>query len=242
VDTRPPSSLLDAYPPGVTPVAETPSAVTPAPPIHDERPTWRGRTHTWAFFAAIPAGVALVTAARGAAATASAAIFAVGLLCVFGTSAAYHRLARGDRARLVMQRLDHSMIYLLIAASYVPICIVALPGSWGIPMLSIVGALGLLGITLKLIAPRRGAWIGFALYPVMGWCALAAAPALVTHLTATQLVLVVAGGVAYTVGFPVLLTRWPDPWPRTFGYHEVWHVFTVVAACLHFGAVASLVV
>ena len=220
-------------------IAEPPLARSP---LDEERPSWRGRTHTWAFCAAIPAGVALVVSARGAAATASASIFAAGLLAVFGTSAAYHRLARTERARRIMQRLDHSMIYLLIAASYVPICIVGLPRSWGIPMLSIVGALAILGITLKLVAPRRGSWIGFALYPVMGWCALAAAPALVANLTTVQLSLVVAGGLAYTVGFPVLFTRWPDPWPRTFGYHEVWHVFTIVAAMLHFGAVTSLVV
>jgi hemolysin III len=208
----------------------------------EERPTWRGRTHTWAFMTAIPAGVALVWAARGAAATTSAAIYVVGLLAVFGTSAAYHRLARGTRARRIMQRIDHSMIYVLIAASYVPICLVALPPEWGIPMLSVVATLGGLGIVLKLTGYRRLGWLGYALYPIMGWAAVVAAPALATHLTGAQLGLIVAGGLAYTIGFPVLLTRWPDPWPRTFGYHEVWHVFTIVAAVLHFGAIASLVV
>jgi len=247
------SNTIEAYARPVDPRHDTstltiqPAPVPPIPspfdqPMLEVRPTWRGRLHTWAFYAAIPAGIALVVSARGAAATASASIFAAGLLAVFGTSAAYHRLAHTDRARRIMQRLDHSMIYLLIAASYVPICIVGLPRSWGIPMLAIVGTLGLLGVVLKLVAPRRGAWIGFALYPLMGWCALAIAPALVSHLTPLQLTLVVAGGVAYTVGFPVLFTHWPDPWPRTFGYHEVWHVFTVVAAALHFGAVTSLVV
>jgi len=235
---------IDVYARPVDPSDETGTLLldaAPTLPLFEERPSWRGRLHTWAFYAAIPAGAALIVMARGAAATASACIFAAGLLAVFGTSAAYHRLAHSVRARTIMQRLDHSMIYLLIAASYVPICIVGLPRAWGIPMLSIVGALGLLGVVLKLVAPRRGTWIGFALYPLMGWCALAATPALVSNLTALQLVLVVAGGIAYTIGFPVLLTRWPDPWPRTFGYHEVWHVFTVVAAMLHFGAVASLV-
>jgi hemolysin III len=218
-----------------------PVTLTASPAVAEVRPSWRGRTHTWAFVAVIPAGIALILAARGAAATASAAIFVGGLLAVFGTSAAYHRFAWSAKARTVMQRLDHSMIYLLIAASYVPICIVGLPRAWGIPMLSVVGALGLLGVTLKVWAPRRGAWVGYALYPVMGWCALAAAPALATNLTAPQLFLVVAGGIAYTAGFPVLLRRWPDPWPTTFGYHEIWHVFTIAAACLHFGAVAMLV-
>lgn len=212
-----------------------------SPALIAERPQWRGRTHTWAFVAAIPAGLALIIAASGTLATVAASIYVGGLLAVFGTSSAYHRLAQSVRARVIMQRLDHSMIYVLIAASYVPICLVALPPSWGIPMLSVVAVLGAIGIVLKLTAYRRLGWLGYALYPIMGWAAVAAAPALATHLTGLQLGLIVGGGLAYTVGFPVLLTRWPDPWPRSFGYHEVWHVFTIVAAVLHFGAIASVV-
>lgn len=206
-----------------------------------ERPTWRGRTHTWTFAAAIPAGIALIVAAKGPTATAAAAIYVVGLWLVFGTSSAYHRLAHSIRSRMVMQRLDHSMIYVLIAASYVPICLVALPPEWGIPMLSVVATLGAIGMVLKLTAYRRLGWFAYALYPIMGWVAVVAAPALAANLTGPQLGLIVAGGLAYTIGFPVLLTRWPDPWPRSFGYHEVWHVFTIVAALLHFGAIATLV-
>lgn len=204
-------------------------------------PLWRGRAHAITFFAAIPAGVILVALAQGTTATVAAAIYATTLLAVFGTSAAYHRLARTPRARLIMQRLDHSMIYLLIAGTYVPVCLVALPPQWGIPLLSVVAAGAALGICLKLLAFRRAQWLGFALYPILGWAAIAAAPVLHQYLTPLQLVLIVAGGVAYTIGFPVLLTRWPDPWPRTFGYHEVWHAFTIIAAMLHFSAVVTLV-
>lgn len=206
-----------------------------------ERPSWRGRLHSWAFFAALPAGALLIVFAVGAAGRTAAAIYAGTLLAVFGTSAAYHRLAHSLRARRIMQRLDHSMIYLLIAGTYVPICLVALPTRWGIPLLASVGGVGLLGMVIKLAAIRRLQWLGYALYPIMGWAAVAAAPALGTYLTGAELALVVAGGVAYTVGFPILLLRRPDPWPRSFGYHEVWHGFTVVAAVLHFGAVASVV-
>lgn len=206
-----------------------------------ERPAWRGVLHSWAFLAAIPAGALLILVAGGAAQRAAAAIYTATLLAVFGTSAAYHRLAQSYRARRIMQRLDHSMIYLLIAGTYVPICLVALPSSWGIPLLATVGGLGVVGMVIKLAAVRSLQWLGYALYPIMGWAAVAAGPALVTHLTTMQLALVVAGGLAYTVGFPVLLTHRPDPWPRTFGYHEVWHGFTVLAAVLHFGAVASVV-
>ena len=206
-----------------------------------EFPLWRGRAHAITFIAAIPAGIALIAVSQGTAARVAAAIYAATLLAVFGTSAAYHRLARTPRARAVMQRLDHSMIYLLIAGTYVPVCLLALPPSWGIPMLSVVGVGALVGMVLKLVAFHRVQWLGFALYPILGWAAVAAAPVLVHHLSAGQLALIVAGGVVYTIGFPVLLTRWPDPWPRTFGYHEVWHTCTIIAAVFHFSAVATLV-
>jgi hemolysin III len=206
-----------------------------------DRPSWRGVLHAWAFFLAIPAGVLLIVFAGGAAARAAASVYTATLLAVFGTSAAYHRLAHSYRARRIMQRLDHSMIYLLIAGTYVPICLVALPTGWGVPLLSVVGAFGLVGMIIKLAAIQRLQWLGYALYPIMGWAAVAAAPALGSSLSGAQLALIVAGGIAYSVGFPVLLLRRPDPWPRVFGYHEVWHGFTVVAAVLHFGAVALVV-
>lgn len=205
------------------------------------RPSWRGRMHSWAFAAAIPAGVLLVVAADGTVATTAAVLYVLSLLAVFGTSASYHRLAHGERARRIMQRLDHSMIYLLILGSYVPLCLVALPAAWGIPVLAVVGALAVVGMVLKLVAFDRTPKFAGALYPVMGWVAIVAAPALVDHLTATQLALVVGGGLAYTLGIPVLFRRRPDPWPTTFGYHEVWHSFTVVAAVLHFVAIADVV-
>jgi hemolysin III len=206
-----------------------------------ERPSWRGVMHSWVFFAAIPAGVLLIILAGGAAARTAASIYTGTLLLVFGTSAAYHRLARSQRARTIMRRLDHSMIYLLIGGTYVPICLVALPLEWGIPLLASVGAIGLFGMVIKLTPIHRLQGLGYALYPIMGWAAVAAAPALREHLSLGQLALVFGGGVAYTVGFPVLLLKRPDPWPRSFGYHEVWHGFTVVAAALHFGLVVTLV-
>jgi hemolysin III len=196
--------------------------------------------HSWAFFASIPAGVTLIVMASGAAGTVGAAIYSATLLLLFGTSAAYHRLAQSERARTIMQRLDHSMIYLLIAGTYVPLCLVALPPSWGIPMLAIVGTLAAVGMVLKLAFFHGARYVSYALYIVMGWVAIVATPALIESLTATQLGLIVAGGVAYTVGFPVLVVRRPNPWPTTFGYHEIWHLLTVVAASLHFVAVADV--
>lgn len=196
--------------------------------------------HSWAFFASIPAGIALIVIASGAAATVGAAVYSTSLLLLFGTSAAYHRLAHSERARSIMQRLDHSMIYLLIAGTYVPLCLVAMPRVWGITMLAIVGSLAAIGVVLKLAFFHGARYVSYSLYIVMGWVALIAVPVLIDSLTSVQFGLIVAGGIAYTVGFPVLVTRRPNPWPATFGYHEVWHLLTVVAAGLHFAAVANV--
>ena len=206
-----------------------------------ERPTWRGLFHMWAFLAAIPAGLLLILFADQPRARMAAAIYAGSLLLAFGTSSAYHRLAKSYRARKIMQRADHSMIYLLIAGTYVPICLVALPLGWGITMVSVVGGLAVLGIALKMLAFSRLQWLSYALYLIMGWAAVIATPVLIDHLTPLQLALMAAGGVAYTVGVPILLLRRPDPWPSVFGYHEIWHGFTVLAAALHFSAVALVV-
>jgi len=215
-------------------------SAVPTPYLAMPRPVWRGKMHSWAFFASIPAGIALIVIASGAAATVGAAVYSASLLLLFGTSASYHRLAHSERARAIMQRLDHSMIYLLIAGTYVPFCLVAMPPSWGIPMLVIVGSLAALGMVLKLAFFHGARHVSYPLYIVMGWAALAAAPVLVDNLTGLQFGLVVAGGLAYTVGFPVLITRRPNPWPTTFGYHEVWHLMTIVAAALHFAAVVDV--
>ena len=205
-----------------------------------ERPTWRGWLHAGAFFAAIPAGLVLVMLADTAAARTSAAIYAASLAMMFGTSAAYHRLARSETARRRMQRADHSTIFLLIAGTYVPITMVVMPPRWGIPILALIATLAVTGIVLKTLVFDRVKWLASALYPVMGWIAVVTVPVLLDELTPFQLGFVVAGGLVYSLGIPVLFLRRPDPWPTTFGYHEVWHTFVVVAAGLHFVAVTSI--
>jgi hemolysin III len=206
----------------------------------EERPVWRGRLHAWGFVVALPAGIALVAATDGAAATAAVSVYVASLLAMLGTSAAYHRLTTTERQRRIMQRCDHSTIYLLIAGTYVPLCIIVMPPSWGIPVLCVVGVGALTGIALKIFAFERTSWLHYSLYPVLGWAAIVSAPVLVTRLTVPQMALIVGGGLAYTIGIPVLARRWPDPWPATFGYHEIWHGFTVVAAALHFAAVGAV--
>jgi len=198
--------------------------------------------HVVAFTLAIPGGILLIVLAESAEAKVGASIYMVSLLLGFGTSAGYHRLARAERTRELMQRLDHSMIFVLIAGSYTPICLLGLPPAWGIPLLCVVWAGAVLGVVLKQVAFDRLRWLEIALYPILGWIVVVAMPALFDGLTTTELALLFAGGLLYTVGIPVLVFEKPDPWPRTFGYHEVWHTFTVAAAACHFATITLLVV
>jgi hemolysin III len=209
--------------------------------LHEERPIWRGWLHVAAFVIAIPAGLILILNAHRAEARVSAAIYVFSVLIGFGTSAGYHRLARGARSRRIMQRMDHSTIFILIAGSYTPICLLALPRAWGIPLLSVIWAGAVLGILLKQFAFNRLKALEYALYPVLGWIVVVAAPVLWRGMTTVELTLLVTGGVLYTVGIPVLVRGRPNPWPRTFGYHEIWHGFTVAAGVCHFATVGLLV-
>ncbi|MFV0259092.1 MAG: PAQR family membrane homeostasis protein TrhA [Acidimicrobiales bacterium] len=204
------------------------------------RPVLRGHLHAVMFLVTIPAGALLLSGADRAVERVATAMYAASLVAVFGASAGYHILARRPHTRAIMQRVDHAMIYLLIAGTYTPVCLIALPRQWGVPILALVAAGGAAGAIVKLTAFSTLGRYASALYLVLGWAAVAAGPALVDALTRNQLTLLALGGVTYTIGFPVLMLRRPDPWPRFFGYHEIWHLFTVVAAVAHFGLVASL--
>ncbi len=206
-----------------------------------ERPTWRGWFHVVAFVVSIPAGVLLILAADRPSARVAASIYAASLLLGFGTSAAYHRLARRERTQQIMQRLDHSMIFVLIAGSYTPVCLLGLPAAWGIPLLCVVWTFAAVGIVIKQLAFEKLKVLEYALYPILGWILVVAAPALLRSMTATELSLLLAGGLLYTVGIPVLVRERPNPWPRKFGYHEIWHGFTVAAGACHFATMGLLV-
>ena len=215
-------------------------AATAVATTRERRPAWRGWIHFGACVAALPGIVVLLAAARGPAARAGVAIYGFGLVAAFGTSATYHRFVRSERARLVLRRMDHSTIFLLIAGTYTPLCLVALPRSWGIPLLCVVWAVAVVGVLLKQFAFDRFRALQHALYPALGWAAVVALPVLVRSLDGAELSLLVAGGLIYTAGIPVLFRRRPDPWPQTFGYHEVWHTATVVASGCHLAMVGLL--
>ena len=207
-----------------------------APP----KPRFRGRIHQVAFFLSVPAGALLVLLASGAAATAVAAIYAASLSAVLGSSAAYHRGAWSEPARRWMKRLDHSMIFVLIAASYTPVAALVLGGPWEVVLISVVWAGAVVGITMKLARPDGLRVPTAVLYMVLGWLAVFALPQLLREMSTAEASLMVAGGLLYTAGAIVFASRRPDPRPSTFGYHEIWHAFMVSAAACHYAMILLL--
>jgi len=139
-----------------------------------------------------------------------------------------------------MKRVDHSMIYILIAASYTPVAALVLGGTWEVVLLSVIWAGAVVGVTMKMARPDGLSIVSAGLYMVLGWLAILALPQLAREMTTAELVLLLAGGLLYTIGAIVFATRRPDPSPMTFGYHEVWHSFMVAAAACHYAMILLL--
>jgi hemolysin III len=204
------------------------------------RPRLRGWLHVWAFGVSIAAGVMLVTvtaATRGDRAAAATSVYATTVSLLFGTSALYHRVVWTPLRQALMARLDHSMIFVFIAGTYTPFALLVLPESAGDIVLTVVWIGALVGVTLKAVwitAPRQ---LSVPLYLALGWVAVFVFPDLLRHGGVAAFVMLLAGGLVYTLGAVVYAARWPDPAPSVFGFHEVFHLCTVVAAISHYLAV-----
>jgi hemolysin III len=204
------------------------------------KPRLRGRIHQFAFFVSVPAGALLIMLANGPAATAVATIYVVSLSAVLGSSAAYHRGTWSEAARRWMKRLDHSMIFVLIAASYTPVAALVLGGTWEVVLIAVVWAGAVVGITMKVARPDGLPVPTAVLYMALGWLAVVAFPQLLREMSPAQMILLVVGGLLYTAGAIVFASRRPDPRPATFGYHEIWHAFMVAAATCHYAMILLL--
>lgn len=198
------------------------------------KPLLRGWLHLACFFLSIPAGVFLILRASAGRAEVGAIVYAVGLTALFGASAAYHRPRWSPKWKARFKRLDHGTIFVMIAGTYTPLCLVVLGGVLGTVMLVSVWAGALAGVVLAAVGIAERRFVGATCYVVLGWVAVAAMPALVQNLSLAQLALIIVGGVIYTVGVCILGFRRPDPFPRVFGYHEIWHAMVVAAAVCHF--------
>ena len=197
--------------------------------------------HLVCFFLALPAAALVVGLASSQRGRIGAVVYAVGLVALFGVSGSYHRGRWLAAKRRLMQRLDHGTIFVMIAGSYTPLCLLVLRGWVAWTMLAAAWSMATIGFVLAFTDSRATRIMRGTLYIVMGWASAIAAPQLIRHLTVTELVLIAIGGVLFTVGSVFLLTHWPDPFPRVFGYHEVWHAFVVVAVVCHFVAITSVV-
>lgn len=201
------------------------------------KPRWRGVLHSWACPTSLATGGVLVALAPDLRARVAAVVYAVSVTLLFGTSALYHRVNWRPAARRLWKRLDHSMIFVLIAGTYTPFALVILHGATRVVILAVVwggAAVGVLARLLWLQAPR---WAIVPLYLGLGWVAVVILPQLLHGAGVAPLVLLVAGGLMYTLGALAYATRRPDPKPAVFGYHEVFHLCTIIAAICHYIAI-----
>lgn len=202
-------------------------------------PRLRGVSHAVAFFLSLVAAVAVVTIAPAGRASLAAAIYGASLVALFGGSTLYHRWRGPERFKPMLRRVDHSTIFVFIAASYTPVALVVLHGplAWVVLGLAWLGAVAGIVFSMGWIQAPRAVVSGA--YLTLGWIALIAVPQLVSDLAMTPLILICAGGVLYSVGAIVYTRRRPDPWPRTFGFHELFHALVVLAAGTYYLAVVG---
>jgi hemolysin III len=214
------------------------SAIAEALPV---KPRLRGVLHQYAFFVSLAFGVGLILAASDGRARVAASIYAVAVSALLGTSALYHRVTWRPRARRWMRRLDHSMIFVLIAGTYTPVALLALKGALASTILIVlwVGALG--GVVFKLAWIDAPKWLFALVYVILGLVTAAVfgeLPARIGWLGATGLA---AGGLLYVIGAVIYASGKPNPWPKVFGYHEVFHTLVLAAAALHYAVIAFAV-
>jgi hemolysin III len=206
-----------------------------------ERPMLRGLSHLSAAIAAMLGAPLLLLVADSPRAYVGGAIFGASLILLYGTSAAYHRITWTPLFRAIISRMDDSMVLVLIAGTYTPFCLLVLNNAWGITMLSVVWGVAGAGVIMNLARPARPRWLRVAFYVILGWLALVSAGELAARLSASPLALLVLGGVLYTLGGVVYAVRKPNPWPRVFGYLEVFHLLVIAGSALHYSLVAIYV-
>ncbi len=200
----------------------------------------RGWLHAYAVGVGAVCGIVLTSLAAtqpGWRPVVACAVYSVAITGLFGISALYHRRVWGPVGYAVMKRLDHSMIFLFIAGTYTPFSLLLLPTRLAWEILAVVWSGAIIGVALKLAWPQAPRWVSVPPYIALGWVALFVLPDIARYGGATALVLMLVGGVFYSVGALFYALKWPNPWPRTFGHHEFFHAATLVAAICHYIAV-----
>lgn len=205
------------------------------------RPMLRGTLHAVMALLAPFGALLLLKAADTPSAYVGGAIFAASLAALYTSSASYHLVPWPPRLKGVMKRVDHSMIFALIAGTYTPFCLVVLGRGWGISMLVVVWTLAGLGMLLKIAWPNAPRWLGVGLYLAVGWLAIIPAYEVVSRMETSEVALLLFGGALYSVGGVIYAMKWPDPFPRVFGFHEIFHAFVIAGSLVHFTLIAVYV-
>jgi hemolysin III len=205
------------------------------------KPRLRGVSHEYAFFVSVGCGIALILAASGGRERLAASIYAGAVSALLGTSALYHRVTWRPAARRWMRRLDHSMIFVLIAGTYTPVALLALHGTLAKAILIVLWAGALGGVIFKLLWIDAPKWLFAGVYIALGLVTAAVIGELPSAIGWLGLAGLVTGGVLYTLGAIVYATQRPDPVPKVFGYHEVFHALVLAAASLHYAVIAFAV-
>jgi hemolysin III len=169
-------------------------------------------------------------------------IYGLSLVLLFSASAAYHLINASERPMLILRKLDHTAIYLLIAGTYTPICLLFFEGFWRIGLLSIIWGMGLAGIIVKLFVIKAPRWVTAGIYLVMGWMCVMAASEMLRSMPPGALLWLAIGGLFYTLGAVIYITKKLDFIPDVFGFHEVWHIFVMLGAASHFILIAVFTV
>nr|WP_207454371.1 hemolysin III family protein [Herbiconiux sp. SYSU D00978] len=205
-------------------------------PAAEVKPTWRGWIHAGTFPLAFVAGVVLIVFAEGAAAKWSSAVFMTTSLLLFGISATYHRFNWGPSAKRLLKRLDHANIFLLIAGTYTPMSVIALPEEKAVLLLSLVWGGALLGIGFRVFWITAPRWLYVPLYVILGWAAVMYLGDLL-QVSVAMMLLILIGGLMYTAGAVIYGLKKPNPVPGVFGFHEIFHTLTVLAFLCHWTAI-----
>jgi hemolysin III len=209
---------------------------------YGERPLLRGTLHQGAFVVALVVGALFVAEADAGRQRLAAAVFAASVVTMLGASALYHRVTWGPRVRPWMRRIDHAGIYLLIAGTYTPVGLLSLHGTLQRVTLAIIWAGAAVLIALKFAWVRAPKWLAAVTGVGLGWAGVASLPQVADTAGVTAVILLAAGGVAYTAGAVVYACKRPDPVPHVFGYHELFHALTIVAVACQYVAIAFYVV
>jgi len=204
------------------------------------KPLLRGVSHEIAAAFAFVGGIVLTRMATGTRGRVAAIVYGLSLFVLFSISALYHRPRWSRRLRVIMRRLDHAAIFLLIAGTYTPVCLLV-PSAGGLTLLAVVWGAALAGVIFSIVLPHAPKALVATIYVALGWAAIPVLPALARTLGAVGVGLLAAGGVLYSIGALIYALRRPDPFPKVFGYHEIFHVLVIIAAAFQYAAVMGVV-